>query len=180
MTCFACHSTGPLSLGKDDDIVPHEPGVRCEVCHGPGEAHVRDPAHNALRTPAQLSAAAMNRFCGQCHVKDAANGEPLSDFSITAIGPINGAAKLPPNRIVITSHKAGSTSQQMTIDPDTGNRISAVEIAKASDPHAVTGDDGKYILANVPGPGALSRSTCEVAHTGEENWRAVARGFIRL
>ena len=25
----------PLSLGKEDEVVPHELGVRCEVCHGP-------------------------------------------------------------------------------------------------------------------------------------------------
>jgi Cytochrome c554 and c-prime len=80
MTCFACHSTGPLSLGKDDDIVPHELGVRCEVCHGPGSAHVRDAAHNPLRTPGQLNATAMNRFCGQCHRTDSETGEELTDL----------------------------------------------------------------------------------------------------
>jgi Cytochrome c554 and c-prime len=80
MTCFACHSTGPLSLGKDDAVVPHELGVRCEVCHGPAAAHAKDPAHNRLRTPAQLTAVAMNRFCGQCHRTDAESGEELADL----------------------------------------------------------------------------------------------------
>jgi hypothetical protein len=81
MTCFACHSTGPLSLGKEDEIVPHELGVRCEVCHGPGAAHVHDPAHNPLRTPAQLTATAMNRFCGQCHRTDNEAGDELTDLA---------------------------------------------------------------------------------------------------
>jgi hypothetical protein len=80
LTCFACHSTGPLSLGKDDEVIPHELGVRCEVCHGPAAAHVRDPAHNPLHTPAQLTAAAMNRFCGQCHRTDAEMGEEIADL----------------------------------------------------------------------------------------------------
>jgi Cytochrome c554 and c-prime len=80
LTCFACHSTGPLTIGKDEDVVPHELGVRCEVCHGPAAAHVHDPAHNRLRTPAQLSAAAMNRFCGQCHRTDSETGEELTDL----------------------------------------------------------------------------------------------------
>jgi hypothetical protein len=80
LTCFACHSTGPLSLAKDDAVVPHELGVRCEVCHGPGAAHVRDHTRNHLRTPAQLTPAAMNRFCGQCHRTDAESGEELTDL----------------------------------------------------------------------------------------------------
>jgi hypothetical protein len=79
-TCFACHSTGPLSVGKDEEVIPHEFGVRCEVCHGPAAAHVHDPAHNRLRTPAQLSATAMNRFCGQCHRTDTETGEELTDL----------------------------------------------------------------------------------------------------
>jgi hypothetical protein len=80
LTCFACHSTGPLSLGKEDVVVPHELGVRCEVCHGPGAAHVRDHARNPLRTPAQLGAVAVNRFCGQCHRTDSESGEELTDL----------------------------------------------------------------------------------------------------
>jgi hypothetical protein len=80
LTCFACHSTGPVTVGKDEEVIPHELGVRCEVCHGPGAAHVHDPAHNRLRTPAQLSAVAMNRFCGQCHRTDNESGEELADL----------------------------------------------------------------------------------------------------
>lgn len=80
LACFGCHSTGPLALGKQDDVVPHELGVRCEVCHGPGAAHVRDHAHNPLRTPAQLTPVAMNRFCGQCHRTDSETGEELTDL----------------------------------------------------------------------------------------------------
>jgi hypothetical protein len=80
LSCFACHSTGPLSLGKEDVVVPAELGVRCEVCHGPGAAHVRDHAHNRLRTPAQLTAVGMNRFCGQCHRTDDESGKEITDL----------------------------------------------------------------------------------------------------
>jgi hypothetical protein len=79
-TCFACHSTGPLTIGKEEEVIPHELGVRCEVCHGPAAAHVKDPAHNRLRTPAQLTAAGMNRFCGQCHRTDSEAGLELTDL----------------------------------------------------------------------------------------------------
>jgi hypothetical protein len=67
LRCFACHSTGPLTLGEDDRIVPHELGVRCEVCHGPAAAHAGDPVHNHVRNPAAMTAVELNKFCGQCH-----------------------------------------------------------------------------------------------------------------
>jgi len=80
LSCFSCHSTGPLTVSQDEAVIPHELGVRCEVCHGPAAAHVQDPAHNRLRTPAQLSAAAINRFCAQCHRTDAESGAELTDL----------------------------------------------------------------------------------------------------
>jgi Cytochrome c554 and c-prime len=61
LRCFGCHSTGPLSLSGDQEIVPHELGVRCEQCHGPGSAHAADPAANRLRTTESLT------LCAKCH-----------------------------------------------------------------------------------------------------------------
>lgn len=40
--------------------------MRCEVCHGPGADHARDPKI-ALRNPKDLSAAEVNELCGACH-----------------------------------------------------------------------------------------------------------------
>jgi len=67
LRCFACHSTGPVSLAEDEAIVPHETGVRCEACHGPGAAHARDPARVHPLNPGRLSAEALNNLCGNCH-----------------------------------------------------------------------------------------------------------------
>lgn len=67
LRCFSCHSTGPLSLAVDDAILPHESGVRCEACHGPGAAHVRSPAQFHLENPRRLTADQLNDFCGACH-----------------------------------------------------------------------------------------------------------------
>lgn len=80
LRCFACHSTGPVTLGKEEAVQPHELGVRCEVCHGAGSEHVRDPSSTRLRTPAQMTAAQMNTFCRQCHRLDLAGGEELTDL----------------------------------------------------------------------------------------------------
>jgi hypothetical protein len=67
LRCFACHSTGPLTLAADDAIVPHELGVRCEACHGPAAAHVRAPAQVHPQNPGRLTADRLNDFCGACH-----------------------------------------------------------------------------------------------------------------
>lgn len=67
LRCFACHSTGPVSLAADGAIVPAELGVRCEDCHGPAAAHVRDPGQVRPVNPKRLSANAVNDLCGACH-----------------------------------------------------------------------------------------------------------------
>jgi hypothetical protein len=67
LRCFSCHSTGPLSVSANNAITPHELGVRCEACHGPGAAHAKDPARVHPRNPGTFTAGQLNDFCGQCH-----------------------------------------------------------------------------------------------------------------
>lgn len=80
LRCFACHSTGPIAIAVapektlQENIVPQELGVRCEVCHGPAAAHARDPQHVHPRNPAKLSASELNDLCGACHRMPAAAG----------------------------------------------------------------------------------------------------------
>jgi hypothetical protein len=79
LRCFSCHSTGPLTLAADEAILPHELGVRCEGCHGPGAAHVRSPALAHPDNPRSLSADQLNDFCGACHRMPLGSSETL-DF----------------------------------------------------------------------------------------------------
>ena len=67
LRCFACHSTGPVTLGNAGEVAPHELGVRCEACHGAAAAHAADPAAHRPRNPARMAAAELNAFCGRCH-----------------------------------------------------------------------------------------------------------------
>ena len=68
MRCFQCHSTGKLLLAAHGTLIPGEPGVRCESCHGPGAAHVRaGGGTDNIFNPSRLDAAGINRFCGNCH-----------------------------------------------------------------------------------------------------------------
>jgi predicted CXXCH cytochrome family protein len=78
LRCFGCHSTGPVTLAGEESIVPHENGVRCEVCHGAGSAHAAAPATIRLRIvpgTEQLS------FCGKCHRLDLDTGKELTDLA---------------------------------------------------------------------------------------------------
>ena len=87
LRCFQCHSTGPLSLGPKMEIVPSELGVRCEVCHGPGKAHVdaigsgdMAAARKSIRNPGRMAAGAQIQFCGDCHRKPQ-QGETATDWT---------------------------------------------------------------------------------------------------
>lgn len=75
LRCFACHSTGPLRVSSDQTITPLDPGVHCEVCHGPAAAHAREPARVHPQNPGTFTAGHLNQFCGQCHRTPAAAGE---------------------------------------------------------------------------------------------------------
>ena len=72
--CFQCHSTGPVSVSPNHEVQVTEPGVRCEVCHGPGNAHVLavrrgdlTRARKSIQNPKALSGGELNRSCGTCH-----------------------------------------------------------------------------------------------------------------
>lgn len=68
LRCFSCHSTGPLSVTPEQGIQPHEPGVRCEVCHGPGQSHIQAKGGRFnIENPKRFQAAAINEQCGACH-----------------------------------------------------------------------------------------------------------------
>lgn len=89
--CMACHSvTGILSLeysaSPRTGILQHradwlEKGIGCEVCHGPGSAHVwangaiGDPSNPNITNPSKLSADRRNDVCGQCHSRGLSVGK---------------------------------------------------------------------------------------------------------
>lgn len=64
--CFQCHSTGPVDI-SGGDFQPHETGVQCEACHGPGSAHQSAKGKGAIRNPRYLPPVELNDACGRCH-----------------------------------------------------------------------------------------------------------------
>lgn len=72
--CFECHSTGPVTFGSDGGVRLTESGVRCEACHGAGDAHAGNPRRHRLQNPGKFSAERLSVFCGRCHRPPAAAG----------------------------------------------------------------------------------------------------------
>lgn len=84
LNCFACHSTGPLQLGAGYEIVPTEPGVHCEACHGGAAEHVQAAAAGdeagalaSVRRLGGLSAASLSKACGACHRPPQSNPDDI-------------------------------------------------------------------------------------------------------
>jgi len=67
--CDGCHSVNYDLKAKK----PSEWNVGCEKCHGPGGAHVDDPAGRNIVNPARLDSLAGVDICVQCH----SQGKPV-------------------------------------------------------------------------------------------------------
>jgi hypothetical protein len=70
--CFNCHSTGAK---PGPDLTEMRPGITCDRCHGPGDAHISavkagaSPAaiRRSLVNPGRFPAKAVIETCGECH-----------------------------------------------------------------------------------------------------------------
>jgi len=67
--CGSCHTTGFEETGHQHGLPGVEgtwvmPGIQCEACHGPGDAHVADPTYNDMTINRASSS------CGLCHIRD--------------------------------------------------------------------------------------------------------------
>lgn len=66
--CLQCHATGVRLVKGTQNQYPNppfaEPGIGCERCHGPAEAHAVNPA--------KLSPERRDNVCEQCHLTGAA------------------------------------------------------------------------------------------------------------
>ena len=79
--CGFCHTTGYNSNGNQgglEGIVGtwYEDGVGCEVCHGPGSEHIKDPVKRSIiRTRSEA-------LCEKCHQRGGINHRPLRDLGL--------------------------------------------------------------------------------------------------
>ncbi len=63
--CVKCHVTGYEKEGGfiDYELTPEMAGVQCEVCHGPGSAHISNPTRKTIIKDAGAA------LCRQCHTE---------------------------------------------------------------------------------------------------------------
>lgn len=72
-TCFSCHTTA-MSSASPLDVQTIVPGVSCEVCHGPGRAHIAAAeAHIAQSNTAATQAAAATSTASSAPPADVAS-----------------------------------------------------------------------------------------------------------
>lgn len=86
--CLFCHAgsarpiAGTLNAYQNPPFDPET--ITCERCHGPVEAHLRNPVPGSIVNPAKLPPAARDSVCEQCHLSGEARipnpGKRLSDF----------------------------------------------------------------------------------------------------
>ena len=121
------------------------------------------PSHNPLHTPAQLTATALNHFCGQCHRTDAASGEELSD-----LGDARNARDQPLRLAASTCFLEKQRAPELPVlpFPASGNWIRMLRIVRRAvsdlsrDQGASATDPGRTSLRIVPhAPGAQRRES---------------------
>jgi predicted CXXCH cytochrome family protein len=69
--CVFCHSnTANLVPGTDNQFLqPALAPISCERCHGPAQAHLRNPSPGSIVNPAKLPLVARDSVCEQCHLE---------------------------------------------------------------------------------------------------------------
>jgi hypothetical protein len=86
--CLICHSGQALPIKQTLNTYQNPPfrseAITCARCHGPVEAHLRDPVPGSIVNPARLPPRARDSVCEQCHLAGEARisnpGERLSEF----------------------------------------------------------------------------------------------------
>lgn len=109
--CLVCHSGKPQpvpnTLNRYRTPAFLEEGISCERCHGPTEAHEKNPVPGSILNPAKLNGAARDSICEQCHlagevripnpgksIADFQPGRPLEDAFTIYLAPRSSSAGL--------------------------------------------------------------------------------------
>lgn len=75
--CAECHED--VADAKSEDV---HAGLSCEVCHGPGQAHVNAPGETAMFKPSGRD------FCGRCHtLNPARNSNVITQIDLKEHNP---------------------------------------------------------------------------------------------
>ncbi|NOZ14231.1 MAG: hypothetical protein GXO69_11435 [Acidobacteria bacterium] len=64
-SCLECHDSVQASIARTPHTFANH--VSCEACHGPGNAHAKDPSANNIRSFKNSSAKEIVATCTKCH-----------------------------------------------------------------------------------------------------------------
>ena len=72
LECLLCHAGKPQpvpnTLNRYRNPAFAEESISCDRCHGPGEAHEKNPVPGSIVNPAKLQGAVRDSICEQCHL----------------------------------------------------------------------------------------------------------------
>lgn len=72
LECLLCHSGKPQPVADMLNSYQAPPiraeNITCDRCHGPDEAHARNPVRGSILNPAKLRGAVRDSICEQCHL----------------------------------------------------------------------------------------------------------------
>lgn len=97
LSCVGCHVTGYRQPGGSEvvqRVVVGEPrlqNVQCEVCHGPGSAHIAATGGAARRATIRRTTALDGNFCAtQCHTPEHSDHFNFATYLPRILGPGHG------------------------------------------------------------------------------------------
>ena len=143
--CLLCHAGQarpvPDTLNRYQAKPFAAEAITCERCHGPGEAHAKDPVAGSIVNPAKLQGAARDSICEQCHL----TGEvriPNPGQSIAAFQP--GQSLESAYAVYVAGEKKGRTlkvvghAEQLARSACARNSGGQLWCGTCHDPHART------------------------------------------
>ena len=88
LECLVCHAGRPEpvadTLNRYQTPAFRAESISCDRCHGPGEAHAKNPVPGSILNPAKLRGAPRDSICEQCHLAGEVRipnpGKRIADF----------------------------------------------------------------------------------------------------
>jgi len=153
--CLFCHTGRALPVAGTYNTFQDPPlaaaGITCDRCHGPSEAHLKNPVPGSIINPANLPERARNSVCEQCHlageervsnpgkqVADFLPGEKLEDIYSVYVR----ADSLDPTRP--GAFKVVSQAQQLALSMCARKSQGKLWCGTCHDPHVQPKDPTSY------------------------------------
>ncbi len=158
LECLVCHTGRVKPVAGTFNTYQNPPfeaeAITCERCHGPVEAHLRNPVPGSIINPAQLPLRARDSVCEQCHLSGEERipnpGKQLTDFrpgqeleDVYSVYVFEGSRD--PSRP--TALKVISQAQQLALSTCARQSKGKLWCGTCHDPHEQPPDPSSYFRA---------------------------------